>query len=566
MDLYSSGYSTRFDKIYYTNKATGKPYWGRNTYQNSKLKLPQGWTFVNNVYTYTGNGNTYSPKLSETPEISLIREKYENLEELPDPRAQQEMFRRLSLFISVARILGIKHSNICDENLEYLAKKYNKNADNIIRHIEEEEKKALEDNAEYTALQKMKNERGDIKTDVSIRELVGLNLDQRAATIATTFSADLVCPITEGLMVDPVEINSGHSYERVEIEIWLQTNNTCPLTREPITSIIPNLKLRSLTRSFVEMYNEQRGEIWNGMRDLCDTYKKLLDSGRSVYNPYTEIPPEDETLEKQSERLARIQEIENQNRMLRVAESIGMEQPSDEIDLSEQTLVSARRRAAKRRIARENQRIAIAMREQQEIIRQQELQEERDRQEATEAVRKLKKQEAAKRRKEKENQKTPEEKAAQKAAKEAAIKEAADKEAAAKEAAAKEALAKQTVKQDDIKNKKNRQKEIKEKAERARLITLIKEDEERKIRHSTKIKLEPDDEQYFDEVAKYMGMDSENSEVKELYLIAKRLNHIYNFTLEKSLVFIKETKVRSKGNKISFDDVLQLIREQLNML
>lgn len=55
------------------------------------------------------------------------------------------------------------------------------------------------------------------------------------------------CPITQDVMVDPVEISSGQTFERSAIEKWFaEGNNLCPMTLIPLdTSILrPNKKLK----------------------------------------------------------------------------------------------------------------------------------------------------------------------------------------------------------------------------------------------------------------------------------------------------------------------------------
>ncbi|KAK1425279.1 hypothetical protein QVD17_20629 [Tagetes erecta] len=55
------------------------------------------------------------------------------------------------------------------------------------------------------------------------------------------------CPITREVMVDPVETNSGHTFERAAIEKWLADgSNLCPLTMIPLDSLTlrPNKTLR----------------------------------------------------------------------------------------------------------------------------------------------------------------------------------------------------------------------------------------------------------------------------------------------------------------------------------
>ncbi|EKX51733.1 vacuolar sorting protein 23A [Guillardia theta CCMP2712] len=55
------------------------------------------------------------------------------------------------------------------------------------------------------------------------------------------------CPISMEIMSDPVFAADGHTYERVEIERWLQTRDTSPLTNEklPHKMLTPNHNLRS---------------------------------------------------------------------------------------------------------------------------------------------------------------------------------------------------------------------------------------------------------------------------------------------------------------------------------
>jgi len=54
------------------------------------------------------------------------------------------------------------------------------------------------------------------------------------------------------LMADPVVTCDGHTYERSAIEYWLQSNNTSPITNEPLSSkaLIPNFLLRSQIAAF----------------------------------------------------------------------------------------------------------------------------------------------------------------------------------------------------------------------------------------------------------------------------------------------------------------------------
>lgn len=52
------------------------------------------------------------------------------------------------------------------------------------------------------------------------------------------------CSITLEVFKDPVIDNHGHTFEKSAIEEHLKSNKTCPLNRDPITSLIPNLEVK----------------------------------------------------------------------------------------------------------------------------------------------------------------------------------------------------------------------------------------------------------------------------------------------------------------------------------
>jgi len=67
---------------------------------------------------------------------------------------------------------------------------------------------------------------------------------------------DLICPITQELMNDPVIAADGHTYERVAIERWLKTNTTSPKSGDELemTAIFPNHLVRRMIREWQETY------------------------------------------------------------------------------------------------------------------------------------------------------------------------------------------------------------------------------------------------------------------------------------------------------------------------
>lgn len=60
------------------------------------------------------------------------------------------------------------------------------------------------------------------------------------------------CSISQEKMLDPVICADGHTYERSQIELWLQTNNTSPKTNLPLQNktLIPNLALKAAIAAF----------------------------------------------------------------------------------------------------------------------------------------------------------------------------------------------------------------------------------------------------------------------------------------------------------------------------
>ena len=54
---------------------------------------------------------------------------------------------------------------------------------------------------------------------------------------------DLICPISQQIMLDPVTAPDGQNYERIEIEKWLKTKKTSPFTRKAMTGTTADNRL-----------------------------------------------------------------------------------------------------------------------------------------------------------------------------------------------------------------------------------------------------------------------------------------------------------------------------------
>lgn len=66
------------------------------------------------------------------------------------------------------------------------------------------------------------------------------------------FPVELICPITQTLMQDPVLTVQGNVYERAAITEWLQAHSTDPLTNAPLTALtlIPCNPIKSEIAAF----------------------------------------------------------------------------------------------------------------------------------------------------------------------------------------------------------------------------------------------------------------------------------------------------------------------------
>ena len=49
---------------------------------------------------------------------------------------------------------------------------------------------------------------------------------------------EFLCPISMGVMRDPVICDDGHTYDRICIEAWLENNGRSPLTNQVLPTAI----------------------------------------------------------------------------------------------------------------------------------------------------------------------------------------------------------------------------------------------------------------------------------------------------------------------------------------
>ena len=70
------------------------------------------------------------------------------------------------------------------------------------------------------------------------------------------YPEEFLCPISLGVMVDPVMDREGNTYERSAIEAWLASSSTSPITRNPLQRghLVLNRALASLIETAVQQH------------------------------------------------------------------------------------------------------------------------------------------------------------------------------------------------------------------------------------------------------------------------------------------------------------------------
>ncbi|KAF9624598.1 hypothetical protein IFM89_012020 [Coptis chinensis] len=85
---------------------------------------------------------------------------------------------------------------------------------------------------------------------------------------------DFRCPISLEIMMDPVTIATGQTYERSSIQKWLKAgNHTCPKTGEKLTStaLVPNSALQNVIRQYCSNSGILIAEPGHKSRDITRT-------------------------------------------------------------------------------------------------------------------------------------------------------------------------------------------------------------------------------------------------------------------------------------------------------
>jgi TPR repeat protein len=88
--------------------------------------------------------------------------------------------------------------------------------------------------------------------------------------LGTFLGLQCTCPITQGIMIEPVITADGNTYERLAIQQWLEKHDTSPKTNLPLTHkhLVPNLAMKQQIEELV------LSETLDS--DICEDYKEQV--------------------------------------------------------------------------------------------------------------------------------------------------------------------------------------------------------------------------------------------------------------------------------------------------
>jgi Mg-chelatase subunit ChlD len=92
---------------------------------------------------------------------------------------------------------------------------------------------------------------------------------------------EFICPISQSIMVTPVTLSCGHTFDKSSLEKWLTTNETCPTCRTRVNhqELTTNFSLKSLIDKSTGRPASAQVEIFsNGVEDRqvsVDSLKKI---------------------------------------------------------------------------------------------------------------------------------------------------------------------------------------------------------------------------------------------------------------------------------------------------
>ena len=109
----------------------------------------------------------------------------------------------------------------------------------------------------YSKYLKYKNKY--LKTKKQIGGMTNVNFQFKGKHLKAIVPNNFLCPISLGLMDNPVILSDGQTYEKDHIQEWLKTHNTSPNTRSVLLNktMLVNYALKGAILDFKEyIYNE----------------------------------------------------------------------------------------------------------------------------------------------------------------------------------------------------------------------------------------------------------------------------------------------------------------------
>jgi len=116
--------------------------------------------------------------------------------------------------------------------------------------------------------------------DYRVRTSQEINIEEEYERVYQT-AQTLISPMSGQLMLDPVTISNGKTYDRFEIRDFFIASAGAmigfydPITNEQLSSasFIPDNTMNTLIKQFVEMYENKQGEEWEPVVHYCEVYK-----------------------------------------------------------------------------------------------------------------------------------------------------------------------------------------------------------------------------------------------------------------------------------------------------
>jgi len=100
-----------------------------------------------------------------------------------------------------------------------------------------------------------------------------------------TESDTIYCPITRQIFNDPVIAEDGFVYERTEIQKWLDTKSSSPITRESMGKNLNKCNyMKQLVKSHLETHPEEKDNVYKINNILIATSVMSVVNNFSEYN------------------------------------------------------------------------------------------------------------------------------------------------------------------------------------------------------------------------------------------------------------------------------------------